>query len=288
MGFRILDRLRNVIDVYYIRDQLSNPEYSPELEEHENEEIQDTAIEEETRTIVVDTSALGVEEAFDFIMRFPKVVLLQEVIEEMESKRKERNGILSKNISKLLKENVKDVDSKKFIVIKKQSCKKRYTDDLLLEYCKDKEVVLYTGDKGLASRAKGYEIRYIFVEQSFNEKYARTIKYISKIGKELFLVIPNTYKVGFIVFKKDYVKKPVIKDSIRLKLEDNILIMTYTKRNDGLLISHFVLVNEENENHAIYLNSYLVGRDEKRISNLDFSHDVKREIKNYFMRVNRI
>ena len=44
-----------------------------------------------------------------------------------------------------------------------------YKNDNIINYCKGKDVILYTGDNEMASTAKGYKIKYILAETEEEE-----------------------------------------------------------------------------------------------------------------------
>ena len=269
-------------------ESLSDEVLSEETESNEFEDEMEAEVnvdEVKSPKLVVDTSALGRIGSFEYIMEYPKIVLLMDVVEELERYRKSED-ILGVNIRKILTECAKDVESKKFTVINAERTS-NYTDNVLIDYCRGKDVILYTADYPLATKAKGYGIRYILSEDDQEKKQKSTIKYTTMMGNKLFLKNATTYKIRYIVFDEGGIKKESFKDTIRLKVGDNLIIMTYTIKNDGLMVSHYVITDERLEYNAKYIRSYCIGQNENLIGNLNFSHDIKREIKNYFMTVRK-
>lgn len=112
--------------------------------------------------LVVDCSALQVKESLKVINSYKTVVVSVETIEEME-KHKHEKSIFGKNIRRFLKMNAKDQDCNKFVVVETEKISE-YPDNNIINYCKGKDVILYTGDNGMASKAKAYGIRSIIAE----------------------------------------------------------------------------------------------------------------------------
>ncbi len=119
------------------------------------------------KSLVVDTSALGKKGAFEFIMTYSSVILIVDVVRELE-KRKTSAGVLGRNVRKLLAESAKDNDGKKF-KIEIAKVVSNYTDENLLNFCKGKDVILYTADNAMATMARAYEIEYVLAEDAQQE-----------------------------------------------------------------------------------------------------------------------
>ncbi len=120
------------------------------------------------RSLVVDTSSLGRKGAFDFIMSHSSVILLLDVVKELE-KFKVSKGILGMNVRHLLAESARDKEGKKIKVEIAENIS-NYTDENLLNFCKGKDVILYTADNAMATMARAYGIEYIIAENVLAEQ----------------------------------------------------------------------------------------------------------------------
>ncbi|MCI8384199.1 MAG: hypothetical protein HFJ33_04980, partial [Clostridia bacterium] len=120
------------------------------------------------KSLVVDTCSLGKNGAFDFIMSHSSVILILDVIRELE-KRKSANGILGRNVRQLLAESARDKEGKKIKVEIAENIS-NYTDEKLLNFCKGKDVILYTADNAMATMARAYGIEYIIAEDILIEQ----------------------------------------------------------------------------------------------------------------------
>lgn len=290
------------------------------------------------KSLVVDTSALGKHGAFEFIMTYSSVILTLEVVKELE-KRKSSSGILGRNIRKLLAESAKDTKGRKF-KIEITKAISNYTDENLLNFCKGKDVILYTADNAMATMARAYEIEYLLAEDILNEEIEisdmpkqteenvveeiamqetvteelaeeeeltgkdikqllqdiqsnfivgqieddkkTNVSNVSIVGKNLFLTLPLTYKIAYVVLQKEVVKKPIVGNTIKLEKSDVILVMTYSEeRHNGLCIARYEIIDIQPENHAIYLGADKIS-NMNQIESLDLPKEAKREIRNYF------
>lgn len=274
------------------------------------------------KSLVVDTCSLGKNGAFDFIMSHSSVILILDVIRELE-KHKSANGILGKNIRQLLAESAKDKEGKK---IKVEIAEKisNYTDENLLNFCKGKDVILYTADNAMATMARAYGIEYIIAEDVLAEQEETeteeteteetetqldiqkllqnmrsnsimkqkmeigntTISNVSIWGKKLTLTIPQTYKIGYIVLSEEKVKHPIAGNIIYLEKGDIVLVMTYKLKHNGLCVARYEITDIQSENHSIYLGDNKISHI-NQIEALDLPKEAKREVRNYFSLVRK-
>lgn len=117
------------------------------------------------KILVVDTSAFTKIGSIEFMMQFPKIILLLDVLDEMD-RYKEKGGIFGANIKRFLRESAADVSGEKIEVHINEKIDS-YTDKNIINYCIGKDdIVLYTADNALANRAKGYHIEYIMAEDN--------------------------------------------------------------------------------------------------------------------------
>ena len=233
------------------------------------------------KALVVDTSALKDRDALKIILEYPQIILLIDVVNEMDQYKKE-SGYFGYNIRNLFALGAKDTNGEKIKIVKSDE-NGGYTDNKLIQYCEGKNVVLYTADNGLALKARGYGIEYILAKDTKVEKRETMTNFFMK-GKDLFLRVPQTHKIEYIVFSESHVKEP-ISNLIKLNIDDNIIIATYKKNNSGLVLSWFKITDISATNHAKYLNSYRVGNNMQIINGLNLPEVVKRKLRNYFFLV---
>ena len=131
------------------------------------EETNKEEISQNQETLVLDTSALHAKNAIEIITSYKTVIISLEVIKQMKKYKKERN-LFGRNIRKVFKYNSQDQEGKKFLTIEMEQISKD-PDDNIINYCKGKDVILYTGDNEMASTAKGYKIKYILADTEEEE-----------------------------------------------------------------------------------------------------------------------
>jgi len=154
--------------------------YVEEETEHTEELKQSSSTDNQlNNAIVVDTSALKCKGAFQFIMNYKNVILLVDIVKQMNN-HKNDEGIFGENIRKLLKESAKDQEG---IKIKVTTAGKDGDSAIskLLAYCKDKNVVLYTADDGLATIARYFKIKYILAKDIEDTEFNS----VAEVSKEV-------------------------------------------------------------------------------------------------------
>ena len=133
---------------------------------------------DEEKALVIDACFLMAINAIILIESYSRVIVLRVTFDEIDRKKTqiENARILLSKISHDRKDNQ--------IQIANWYCKNKYVyvDNSIIDFCKNKNVILFTGDYGLASRAKGYNIEYILTDEVNNELESITEK--EKLKKE--------------------------------------------------------------------------------------------------------
>ncbi len=315
-----------------------------------------------SKSLVVDTSSLGRKGALEFITEYPRVILLDITVEEMDRKKADQ-GIFGKNIRSLLSAIARDKEGKYEVKVAKRVSK--HVDKNVLDFCKAKEVILYTADNAMATLAKAYNIEYVIAEdvevgkekeniqeqeekeievkdtatarteerevnqttngivkseileteeeleknkelQSLTDKDVKqlvdsmrlnaiitksekivTLDNVSKIGKDLVLMMPNTNKILYVVLSEENVKEEIPGcNMIRLERGDLVFVITYKLKHGGLCIARYEITDIKSEEHAIFLGSNKMNETEE-IKSLNLPEKAKNKIYNYFMLVRK-
>ena len=98
-------------------------------------------------------------------------------------------------------------------------------------------------------------------------------------------MIPQTYKIGYIVLAEEKVKHP-LGNYIYLEKGDVVLIMTYKLKHNGLCVARYEITDIQSENHSIYLGDNKISHI-SQIETLDLPKEAKREVRNYFSLVRK-
>lgn len=224
------------------------------------------------KKLVVDTSAMHDKEPFKVIERYSKVILLEGVIDELDEKRNTiKNTHARKNMCRLLDLNAKDPKSVKFETVQEEKVAS-YVDDNILEYCcTHPNTVLFTCDKGLASRAKLYKIPYI-LGHSVAEKKNKRIDTSSQMVTTLNGVLPRgkgkiglqffdkTTHIGF-VWDKDGNKKVAIADIYPIQKGDHVLFSKVVGRR--LTVEEYEITKEHVKDQARLLERWRISQEEE-------------------------
>lgn len=257
-------------------------------ENEENNAIQDTQeISTQEMAIVVDTCSLKHENSLEVIQRYNKVILTTDVIRELDNLKETEDITLRVNARKLLKQCVEDPKGERFVVEVSEKVS-RYTDENLLQYCKGKNVVLYTSDYVLASLAKGYGISYLLGDEeekrSKEEKKIvqhipitdtrqltemirrntinmpqdrmNSIDNVELLDGELVLTIPDTCRINYIVLEKNKIKIPNANHQISLNIESIVFVLTYKAIHRGLCVSAYQIYDIKQAGYATFMGAY--------------------------------
>lgn len=131
---------------------------------------------EEEKALVIDTSCLKARNAIKLIESYSKVIVLRETIDEIDKKKTQIEKALKKETiftinARILLSKISHDRENNEIQIANWYCKNKYgyVDNSIIDFCKDKNVIIFTGDHGLASRAKGNNIEYILTDEVNSE-----------------------------------------------------------------------------------------------------------------------
>ena len=222
-----------------------------------------------SKSLVVDTSALGMRDAFEIIDGFEKVILLTEVLLEMDRKKKELKMVgkdkekFSYNIRQLLRASAKDYKGTQYQVIDVEKVSD-YTDTTIMQFCKEhsQEVILFTKDYTMCNLCKGYHIEYILAEEedSYEDTditYSiNTLQNSEMQGDKLILRLPKSDRIRHIVLdNEDKVKFPKLgNDFIPLEQGDTVLVASYNtqKYDKGLCITEFKVVQIQETDNVVF------------------------------------
>ena len=256
----------------------------------------------ETKLLVIDTCSLKFEAALGFILQWiklgGKVVITLAVLAELE-KFRVQDDALGHNIRRLISMAVEDAQSEHFLV--EETSTEKYTDDVILNYCRaHKSAVLFTADYVLLLRARAYKVpcvrasesmhsaeNYFVAEPSpsYNEEGCgnHDLANVRFANTHLYLDIPNTTRIGYVVLDKDGVcKAPNSMNSIKLELEDEVIVLTYKLKHNGLCVSVYEVVSYTEHRHANLCWAKPGIQDSSAIDNLSLPESCKNKIKNYF------
>lgn len=175
------------------------------------------------KAIVVDTSSLEVYGAVKFIMSFPTVILLEDVLMEMD-KFKRKNDTFGRNIKKILYESAQDPEGAKY-KSELSPCVSQYGDDNILAYCKEHkdDVILYTGDNVLASRARGYGIEYVLAREKTDiHKDSKIIEVDEDETHEITGIKNKEASTGITQLEAEELKKKMQNNSVYAVKKTNI------------------------------------------------------------------
>lgn len=266
-------------------------------------------------SIVIDTCALKHETAWEVIQRYPKVILIADVIRELDKLKNATDSILKHNVKRILKECAEDEKEERYKVEINERVS-NYTDENLLAYCKGKNVVLYTSDNTLACLARGYGISYLLGEKMEKEilqakRRLEETKIASSIDTEklserirlnsslmenkriyeldnveyrhegLFLTIPDTNKIGYIVLSNNEIIEINNDQEIKLEIENILFILTYKAKHNGLCVSIYRIVDIKEENYSTFIKAYKPNTIEE-IRQIEVPKVVQNKIIEYF------
>ena len=114
-----------------------------------------------------------------------------------------------------------------------------------------------------------------------------TLDNVSKIGKDLVLMMPNTNKILYVVLSEENVKEEIPGcNMIRLERGDLVFVITYKLKHGGLCIARYEITDIKSEEHAIFLGSNKMNETEE-IKSLNLPEKAKNKIYNYFMLVRK-
>ena len=144
---------------------------------------------DEEKALVIDACCLKAKNAIKLIESYSRVIVLRETIDEIDRKKTQIEKALKKETTftknaRILLSKISHDRKDNQIQIANWYCKNKYVyvDNSIIDFCKNKNVILFTGDYGLASRAKGYNIEYILTDEVNNELESITEK--EKLKKE--------------------------------------------------------------------------------------------------------
>lgn len=263
-----------------------------------------STINKEPVGIVVDACVLRHANIFSVLERYSKVILITDVIRELD-KLKTENTLVGRNAREILKRCAQDIHANKYQVEVANQIS-NYTDENLIEYCKDKNVILYTSDHALASLAKGYGIPYLLgMQEEEQEKQAsqtivknqkeiplepsdriHNLDNIHYVEGNLKLYIPDTNRINYIVLSQNKMILPDANRQIDLKLGDIIFILTYKLKHKGLCISMYQIYDIKEQGYSIFLGAHKVN-SMQRIHELKVPIMVKKKIIDYFLVVSK-
>lgn len=240
------------------------------------------------KALVVDTSVFGVKGSADVILNYEKVILLTQTIREMD-KRKKMLTTLGYNIRIIMKESARDYKSKQFIVV--DWPEKDYTDETIIDYCKDKDVILYVADFGLANLAKGYNIEYILAEDDSDSMEVQEdniplthLANTTMSGDNLILQLPDSMKIDMLVLDANMEEKHPNSGATYITLQkgDLVVVSTYKAWDHRMSVAEYEVRKLCSDDNAVYLKSKNIYKKDE-IADLDYPEDIKAKIRSYFV-----
>lgn len=271
-------------------------------------------------SIVMDTCVLKHETVWEVIKKYPKVILITDVIRELDKLKNSTDPILNKNVKRILKECAEDEAEEQYKVVLNERVS-TYTDENLIHYCKGKNVILFTSDNTLACLARAYGIRYVLGEKmereilqaktKLEETRVRNIdtqKLSEKIRQNgivieskriheidnveyredgLFLTIPDTNKIGYIVLSNNEIAQTNNNRQIRLEIENLLFILTYKAKHNGLCVSIYRIIDIAKENYAVFIKAYKPNTIQE-IQQIEIPEVVQNKIIEYFEEVSQM
>lgn len=250
------------------------------LKENEEEFLSEEKKSTQTSetALVIDSCALKHANAFEVIQRFSKVILITDVIKELDRLKEASDNVLRNNVKRLLRECAQKENSQQFIVEVSERVS-GYTDENLIQYCKGKNVVLYTSDYALASLAKGYKIDYLLGEEEEQKEIHTAIvkEAINTISRKnnvslegrihaldnaelvegkLILTIPDTDRICYIVLTKNELQIPDKNGKIKLEVDSSIFVLTYKLKHNGLCISNYRVLDIKEQDNVEFIRAY--------------------------------
>lgn len=270
-------------------------------------------------TVTLDTSAMEDKKIIKYLFSkgIGKVILTDQILEEMDRHKTEKTSF-GQNIRELMRLNAYDKNNDKFEVVFLEN-KFPKVDHNLVAFCaKNKDILLCTGDFEQAGLAKGKGIKYRLNGEAFEENTTKsqvdeehkenedsknqedeklnvrdgitadvTLFKINDVtlggNNDLLLNIPKDYKerYGYIVLRENKVQNPVA-NIIRLKIEDNVLIVRYNTKNSALYIFQYEIVKCDLKGQGLLVKKekiYNPSIEKVKEKFSDFSEEVIRQIK---------
>ncbi len=260
---------------------------------------QQAFIHKKKKKLVVDTSAMHDVDPFKVINQYDKVILLQGVIREIDSKRSSIPSEHAKmNMRNLLDANAKDSESKKYEVIQEERIAP-YMDDNILEFCcTHEDTILFTCDKGLASHAKAYKIPYILgksVEEEMQHEIASkplkenvTLPGIISRGKEKIGIqfSDKTTKI-LLVYDENGNRKSAIGDIYSIQKGDYLIISKLSGQR-RLLVQKYQIKQNKLKNQAVLLEKWYISKEQDINIHKNVPDFVKNSLKIQFNAIKRI
>ncbi len=262
------------------------------------------------QVIILDASALKTQKAMEFIEKAPKVIMIVGTIREIDKHKKDKT-LYGKNIRTIFKASREDVEGQKYLCVSDYK-KYSYEDDNIIEYCRHhKNTTILTCDNGLCSKAKAFNIPYIFPEDeqintepissatsvaqkqekqqshsySENQSQKEVKKEYKTNSEEVFI---NSKGIYITPIKGCYINYVVTRENSIVntsdyKVGDNIYVLRYHNAKKWMEVIIYDIVDK-----SVKLKAEMIKKHEiwclNDIYRLRFSQDLEDKMRNFFMK----